>query len=57
MELATALFIVQLYHPTGGLRKSTINLIHDSGAHGSVVVKALCYRPEGHRFDTRRGDF
>jgi hypothetical protein len=27
------------------------------GAHGSVVVKALCYKPEGRGFDTRRGDF
>jgi hypothetical protein len=24
---------------------------------GSVVVKALCYQPEGRGFDTRRGDF
>jgi hypothetical protein len=23
------------------------------GAHGSVVVKALCYKPEGREFDTR----
>jgi hypothetical protein len=22
-------------------------------AHGSVVVKALCYKPEGHRFETQ----
>jgi hypothetical protein len=27
------------------------------GACGSVVVKALCYKPEGREFDTRRGDF
>jgi hypothetical protein len=24
---------------------------------GNVVVKALCYNPEGHGFDTRWGDF
>jgi hypothetical protein len=24
---------------------------------GSVVVKALCYKPEGRRFDTRSGEF
>jgi hypothetical protein len=24
---------------------------------GSVVVKALCYRLEGHGFETQRGDF
>jgi hypothetical protein len=23
------------------------------GAHGSIVVKALCYKPEGHGFETR----
>jgi hypothetical protein len=23
------------------------------GAHGSVVVKALCYKPEGRGFDSR----
>jgi hypothetical protein len=23
------------------------------GAHGSVVVKALCYKPEGHGFKSR----
>jgi hypothetical protein len=28
-----------------------------SGARGSVVVKALCYKPEGHGFDTRWGEF
>jgi hypothetical protein len=25
--------------------------------HSSIVVKALCYKPEGRRFDTRWGDF
>jgi hypothetical protein len=25
----------------------------EGGARGSVVVKALCYKPEGHGFDTR----
>jgi hypothetical protein len=28
-----------------------------SGARGSVVVKALCCKPEGRGFDTRQGDF
>jgi hypothetical protein len=27
------------------------------GARSSVVVKALCYKPEGRGFDTRWGDF
>jgi hypothetical protein len=27
------------------------------GAHGSVVVKALCYKLEGSGFETQRGDF
>jgi hypothetical protein len=26
-----------------------------NGAHGSVVVRALCYKPEGHRFNSQRG--
>jgi hypothetical protein len=26
------------------------------GEHGSVVVKALCYKPEGRVFDIRLGD-
>jgi hypothetical protein len=27
---------------------------HDpAGARGSIVVKALCYKPEGHGFETR----
>jgi membrane-associated PAP2 superfamily phosphatase len=26
-------------------------------ARGSVMVKALCYKPEGRRFDTRRDNF
>jgi hypothetical protein len=28
-----------------------------TGAQGSVVVKALCYKPEGCRFETRWGEF
>jgi hypothetical protein len=27
------------------------------GALGSVVVKALCYKPEGRGFETRCGEF
>jgi hypothetical protein len=27
------------------------------GASCSVVIKALCYKPEGRGFDTRRGEF
>jgi hypothetical protein len=26
---------------------------HKVGARGSVVVKALCYKPEGRRFETQ----
>jgi hypothetical protein len=26
---------------------------HKEGAHGSVVVKALCYKPEGRGSETR----
>jgi hypothetical protein len=35
-------------------KKGTLSL---NGACGSVVVKALYYKPEGRGFDTRRGDF
>jgi hypothetical protein len=31
--------------------------ISQRGARGSVVVKALCYKPEGRGFDTPCGDF
>jgi hypothetical protein len=27
--------------------------VKTAGARGSVVVKALCYQPEGHGFETR----
>jgi hypothetical protein len=27
------------------------------GARGGVVVKALCYKPEGRGFDSRWGEF
>jgi hypothetical protein len=27
------------------------------GARGSLVVTALCYKPEGRGFDTRLGEF
>jgi hypothetical protein len=29
----------------------------DYGARDSVVVKALSYKPEGHWFETRRGEY
>jgi hypothetical protein len=28
-----------------------------AGARGSLVVKELCYKQEGHGFDARWGDF
>jgi 8-oxo-dGTP pyrophosphatase MutT (NUDIX family) len=33
-----------------------INVEVFQGARGSIVVKALCYKPEGPRFNTRGGD-
>jgi hypothetical protein len=41
------------------LVKREINdyVIKRSGERGSAVVTALCYKPEGHGFETRRGDF
>jgi hypothetical protein len=32
-------------------------IISRLGARGSVVVKALCYKPEGHGFDTDAVNF
>jgi hypothetical protein len=32
-------------------------IIAPIGARISVVVKALCYKPKGRRFDSRRDDF
>jgi hypothetical protein len=29
------------------------SLLNSNGARGSVVVKALCYKPEGRGFETR----
>jgi hypothetical protein len=37
---------------SAGLRL-TVTLVSRSGARGSVVVNALCYKPEGSGFDTR----
>jgi hypothetical protein len=34
-----------------------IQVSHKIGARGSVVVKALCYKSEGRRFDIRWDDF
>jgi hypothetical protein len=33
-----------------------VSLLQILGACGSVVVKALCYKPEGRGFDTKLGD-
>jgi hypothetical protein len=30
-----------------------VHLTFITGARGSVVVKALCYKPEGREFDSR----
>jgi hypothetical protein len=32
-------------------------LYYIPGAHGSVVVKALCYKPDGRAFETRWGEW
>jgi hypothetical protein len=34
-------------------RKNSLNYLCCGGARGTVVVKALCYKPEGRGFDTR----
>jgi hypothetical protein len=40
-------YIYELFH----------GVLDDLGARGSVVVKALCYKPEGRGFDTRWDEF
>jgi hypothetical protein len=55
--------LVFLYYPflkleifskmDSGLSEEAIASIYIYGARGSVVVKVLCYRPEGRWFDTR----
>jgi hypothetical protein len=35
------------------LQKELFPIQFPKGARGSVVVKALCYKPEGRRFDTQ----
>jgi hypothetical protein len=37
----------------GSSRSSCSELQMKQGAHGSVVVKALCYKPEGHGIASR----
>jgi hypothetical protein len=40
---------------TGMFKKAPVTVEHK--ACGSIVVKALCYKPEGRGFDTRWGEF
>jgi hypothetical protein len=40
-----------------GYKELTCSTCSVVGARGSVVVKALCYKPEGRGFDTRLGEF
>jgi hypothetical protein len=37
------------------LHEQIVGTIDYSEARGSVVVEALCYKPEGRGFDFRRG--
>jgi hypothetical protein len=41
----------------GGIFGLSFPLSTWTGARGSVVVKALCYKPEGRGFDARWGEF
>jgi hypothetical protein len=42
---------------SGASTMELVSALWVKGAHGSVVIKALCYKPEGRRFDTRWGEF
>jgi hypothetical protein len=46
---------IRLDRPNSNVR--ILLYCHISVAFGSVVVKALCYKPEGRGFETRRGEF
>jgi hypothetical protein len=43
--------LILISHPF----KVNFNIILRSGVRGSVVVKALCYKPEGRGFSSRLG--
>jgi hypothetical protein len=53
------LFTLALFHSCyvhmDQLHAVSLNISHviEVGACSSIVVKALCYKPEGHWFDTR----
>jgi hypothetical protein len=36
---------------------TTHSELYKGAAHGSIVVKALCYKPEGRGFETRWGEW
>jgi hypothetical protein len=48
-ELGTTLAVTSNRHTLGRDTKYFVHL----GAPGSIVVKALCYKPEGRGFQTR----
>jgi hypothetical protein len=46
-----------MFRPKWPLSGEQVVVTKEQGARSSVVVKALCYKPEGRGFDTRWGDF
>jgi hypothetical protein len=50
-------FFWELYYFVSACLLPRIIGLYKYGARGSVVVKALCHKPEGRGFDTRRGEF
>jgi hypothetical protein len=36
--------------------RNTCFKCHLNGSRGSIIIEALCYKPEGRRFETQRGD-
>jgi hypothetical protein len=51
-NISVCIYIYIYIYPVQHLRNFEIQVLHE-GARGSVVVKVLCYKPEGHGFDIR----
>jgi hypothetical protein len=61
MVIAQIIWSTEQKHEETSVKTEHLRLIFESctfwiGARGSVVVKALCYKPEGPGFETRRSE-
>jgi hypothetical protein len=56
-EAASIRLSVQTLYILNNVKCDADLMLCSNGARGSVVVKALCYKPEGRGYDTRWGEF